>query len=285
MASEIRQIAFFFMGLVAICLVISFSAYQLTTYDSIRSIIGETAVQPSGMASLHSQYNDLQDFLTGSTGDVFTYHFAGSYIKVTRAQVQGKSEQQCNNLVLDSFTKSFYTGTDTGDLSFAYGFVGSGANAIYALLAFVFFIVLACILGAAFIRHWFDDNVELLKSSGTIMVAVCIVAFFVFLILPGILKSMMWSTLYGNTLHQEVLHVVEPRVSATFLVNTLIVTLVGAVFYGVGFFIGFEEKEHEESTERQFERKAAKPREQSLKVREQSLKVRDTPGKPGRRQL
>lgn len=266
------------MGLVAICLVISFSAYQLTTYDSIRSIIGETAVQPSGTASLHSQYDDLQDFLTGSTGDSFTYHFAGSYIKVARAQVQGKSEQQCNSLVLDSFTKSFYTGTDTGDLSFAYGFVGSGANAIYALLAFIFFIVLAGILGAAFIRHWFDDNVELLKSSGMIIVAVCIVAFFVFLILPGIVKSMMWGMLYNNTLHQEVLHVVEPRISATFLVNTLIVTLVGAVFYGVGFFIGFEEKEHEEITERQFERKAVKPHEQSVKVR-------DVPGKPGRRQL
>ncbi len=278
MATELRQIAFFLMGLAAICLVISFSAYQLTTYDSIRSIIGETAVQPSGMSSLHSQYNDLQNFLTGSTGDIFKYHFAGSYINVTRAQVQGKSEQQCNSLVLDSFTKSFYTGTDTGDLSFAYGFVGSGANAIYALLAFIFFIVFAGLLGAAFTRQWFDNNVELLKSSGVMIVAVCIVAFFVFLILPGILKSMMWSTLYGNTLHQEVLHVVEPRVTATFLVNTLIVTLVGAVFYGVGFFIGFEEKEHEVSTERQFERKAAKPHEQSVIVR-------DVPSKPGRRQL
>jgi hypothetical protein len=284
MATELRQIAFFFMGLVAICLVISFSAYQLTTYDSIRRIIGETAIQPSGMASLHSQYNDLQDFLTGSTGNSFTYHFAGSYFNYTRAQLQGKTEQQCNNLVLDSFTKSFYTGTDTGDLSFAYGFVGSGANAIYALLAFVFFIVLVGILGLAFARHWFDDNVELLKSSGTIMVAVCIVAFFVFLILPGILKSMMWSTLYGNTLHQEVLHVVEPRVSATFLVNTLIVTLVGAVLYGVGFFIGFEEKEHEESTERQFERKASTGRI-AAKPHEQSVKVREAPSKPGRRQL
>lgn len=266
------------MGLVAICLVISFSAYQLTTYDSIRSIIGETAVQPSGTASLHSQYNDLQDFLTGSTGDYFTYHFAGSYIKVARTQVQGKTEQQCNSLVLDSFTKSFYTGTDTGDLKNAYTFVGSGANAIYAFLTFIFFIVLAGILGLAFARHWFDDNVELLKSSGTILMAVCIVAFFVFLILPGILKSMMWSTLYRSMLYQEVLQVVEPRVSATFLVNTLIVTLVGAVFYGVGFFIGFEEKEHEGATERQFERKAVKPREQSVKVR-------DVPSKPGRRQL
>jgi hypothetical protein len=278
MATELRQIAFFLMGLAAICLVISFSAYQLTTYDSIRSIIGETAVQPSGMSSLHSQYGDLQNFLTGGTGDIFQYHFAGSYINVTRAQVQGKSEQQCNNLVLDSFTKSFYTGTDTGDLSNAYGFVGSGANAIYALLAFVFFIVFVGLLVMAFIRQWFDNNVELLKSSGVMIVAVCIVAFFVFLILPGILKSMMWNILYRSTLYQEVLYVVEPRVTATFLVNTLIVTLVGAVFYGVGFFIGFEEKEHEVSTERQFERKAAKPHEQSVIVR-------DAPSKPGRRQL
>lgn len=278
MATENRQIAFFLMGLAAICLVISFSAYQLTTYDSIRSIIGETAVQPSGMASLHSQYSDLQDFLTGSTNNIFTYHFAGSYIKVSRAQVQGKSEQQCNSLVLDSFTKSFYTGTDTGDLKSTYVFVGSGANAIYALLAFIFFIIFAGILVLAYTRHWFDNNVELLKSSGTMIVAVCVVAFFVFLILPGILKSMMWNILYRSTLYQEVLYVVEPRVSATFLVNTLIMTLLGAVSYGLGFFIGFEEKEHEESTERQFERKAAKPRLQSAKVH-------DVPSKPGRRQL
>ena len=116
---------------------------------------------------------------------------------------------------------------------------------------------------------------ELLKSSGTIIVAVCVVAFFVFLILPGILKSMMWNILYRSTLYQEVLYVVEPRVSATFLVNTLIMTLLGAVSYGLGFFIGFEEKEHEESTERQFEKKAAKPRIQNTKVR-------DAPSKPGR---
>lgn len=284
MATELRQVAFFFMGLAAICLVMSFSAYQLTTYDSIRSIIGEIAVQPSGTSSLHSQYGDLQDFLTGGTGDSFTYRFAGSQIVVTREQVQGKSEQQCNTLVLDAFTKSFYTGTDTGSLSFAYGFVGSGANALYAFLAFILFIVFIALLGAAFTRHWFETNVELLKNSGTIIVAICVVAFIVFLLLPGLIKSMMYNTIYSSTLAQEIVQVLEPRMSATFLVNTLIMALVGAVFYGVGFFIGFEESEHEASTEHAFERSETRPSEKKA-LQAHNPPNNAPPQKPGHRQL
>lgn len=279
MATELRHIAFFFMGIAAICLVMSFSAFQLTTYDSIRSIIGEVATQPSAAVSLHTQFNDMQEqFASGSASSV-TYRFAGSQIPVTRAQAQGKNEQQCLSMVLDAFTKSFYTGTDTGSLSFAYGFVGSGANAIYALFSLIFFVIFVAILGSAFMRQWFGTNVELLKSAGLVIVAICIVAFIAFLLLPGLVKSMMWNALYSSTLGQEILHVVEPRVSGTFLVNTLIVMLIGAVLYGVGFFIGFEEAEHAAGGESKASERLNMPQPRS------TSQFKDVPRKPGRRQL
>ncbi len=235
MALGSRDILFFFMGIIAVCLIASFSAYELTTYDSVRGILGSIVAETSQGASLHSQYNDMVDqFANG--GDVFTYHTGGQSIAVAASQVAGKSESQVIDIVVDKYAANLYNGNVNGNLVTVNKVAGAGANGLYFLATVLLFAGFLVIFVLSFIQQWYETTRDMLKSSGKIVLVMGALAFVVFLFTPSVVKSVMWSSI-SSDLGRDVMYVVEPRIMGTFLVNTLIVVLFGALLYGAGFLV------------------------------------------------
>jgi len=234
LALELRDILYFFMGIIAICLAISFGAYQLTTYDSVRGIVGDIAQQPTQVVNLHTQYGNMVDQFDNSLGDSFTYHWGSQSIEVTASQVNGMSEQQCLSLVIDEYSTNLYNGHVTGDLNTASSLAGAGANGIYFITAILAFAVFIIILILSFIQQWYETTKDTLKSAGKIILVASVLAFIILLLAPPIIESVMWGSINSSDWAREVNNVVEPRIATTFLVNTLIMVLFGALLFGVG---------------------------------------------------
>ncbi len=236
MALGSREILYFFMGIIAVCMVVFFSAYQLTTYQAIRDDFGGIAAQPSQVVDLHSQYSDMADQFSNNKGDVYTYHYGSQAIDVTAAQARGMGESQVIGIVLDRYTTNFYDGNVKGDLATASGIVGASANGFYFLAAVLLFAAFAVILVVSFVQQWYESVKDLLKSAGKIILIMSVIAFIIFLVMPSVVKSVMWTSI-STDLGRDVTHVIEPRVTGTILVNILIVVLFGALLYGAGFLV------------------------------------------------
>jgi len=284
MALGSRDILFFFMGIIAVCLVVSFSAYELTTYESVRGILGSIVADTSQGGSLHSQYNDMVDQFSNNRGDVFAYHYGDQSIDVTASQARGKSESQVIGMVLDKYAVNLYNGNVKGDLATVSGLVGTGANGFYFLATVLLFAAFFIIFILSFIQKWYESTRDLLKSSGKIILVMGVVAFVIFLFMPSVIKSVMWNSL-SSDLGRDVTYVVEPRVTGTFLVNTVIVILFGALLYGAGFLIHINTSEGEPDP-MEYVRSAPKMRTMDSQSKTRSTPVaRGPPGKPGHRQL
>jgi hypothetical protein len=278
MALGSRDIIYFFMGAIAVFMVICFSAYQLTTYDSVRDSLGGIAAQPSQVVDLHAQYNDLVDQFANGRGDVFTYHYGSQAIDVTKAQAAGKSEAQVRDMMLDKYANNFYNGNVPGSLSMVTGLVGAGANGFYFIMAVLLFAAFLVILVISFLQQWFETIKDMLKSSGKIILIMGALSFVFFLIMPSVVKSMMWASI-SSGLGRDVIHVIEPRIYGAFLVNTLILVLFGALLYGLGFFVHVNTVEEPDAM-------GYLKHEPRMKKVESRPSVRSPPpAKPGRRQL
>jgi len=284
MALGSRDILFFFMGIIAVCLVVSFSAYELTTYDAVRDALGSISAQPSQIVDLHSQYNDMVDQFSNDRGDVFTYHYGGQDIAMAASQAQGKSESQVMGIVIDKYAQNFYNGNVKGDYATVSGIVGAGANGLYFLVTVVLFAAFLIILILSFIQQWYESTRDLLKSAGKIILVMGIVAFVAFILMPSLVKSAMWGSI-NTDLGRDVTYVVEPRITGTFLVNTLIVILFGALLYGAGFLVHINTGEGEPDP-MGYVKSTPKMRAMESQPKPHSAPVAKGPsGKPGHRQL
>ena len=116
------------------------------------------------------------------------------------------------------------------------GIVGASANGFYFLMSVLLFAAFIIILVLSFIQQWYETTKDMLKSAGKIILIMSVLAFIAFLFLPAIVKSVMWASI-SSDLGRDVTYVVEPRITGTILVNTLIVVLFGALLYGAGFLI------------------------------------------------
>ena len=261
------------MGIIVVGLVLSFSAYELTTYDSVRAIMGGISAQPNQLVELHSQYDSMPDPLVSA----FTYHYGNQAIDITPSQAAGKNEDQIINMVLDKYTTNFYNGNVAGDVATVSGFAGASANGFYFLVTVVLFALFVIIFGLSFLQQWYETTKDMLKSAGKIILVMCVIAFILFLIMPSILESVMWSSI-NSGVNRDVVFVAEPRASGTILVNTLIMILFGALLYGAGFLIHINTGEGEPDA---MEYLRSTPKMQEKKVAGYS----PPPGKPGRRQL
>lgn len=284
MAIGSRDILFFFMGIIAVGMVLFFSAYQLTTYGSIRDSLANIAMQPSQVVDLHAQYNDMSDQFINDKGDVFTYHYGMQAIDINASQAAGKSESQVMGMVLDKYAVNFYNGKVPGSLSAAAGIVGVGANGFYFLMAVLMFAAFAIILGLSYIQKWYETTTDMLKSAGKIILIMSVIAFIVFLFMPSVVKSVMWASI-SSDLGRDVTYVVEPRITGTILINTLIIVLFGALLYGAGFLIHINTGEGEPDA-MGYIRNAPKMRE--TKTAPKLLNPapgKSPPARPGRKQL
>lgn len=224
------------MGIIAVGIVVFFSAYELTTYDSVRDSLGSIAEQPSQVVDLHAQYNEMVDQFANNRGDVFTYHYGMQAIDVTASQANGKTEKQVLGMLLDKYATNFYNGKVPGALSAVEGIIGASPNGFYFLMTVLLFAAFVIILALSFIQQWYETTKDMLKSAGKIILILGVIAFIVFLFLPSVVKSVMWASI-SSDLGRDVTYVIEPRVTGTILVNTLIVVLFGALLYGAGFLI------------------------------------------------
>ncbi len=284
MALGTRDILFFFMGIIAVCLVVSFSAYELTTYGAVRDAMGSISSQPSQIVDLHSQYDEMADQFSNNRGDLFTYHYGGQDIGIVASQVKGKGESQVMGMVLDKYTQNFYDGNVKGDYATVSGIAGKGANGLYFLVTVLLFAVFLAIFILSFIQQWYESTRDLLKSSGKIILVMGVVAFVVFLFMPSVVKSVMWGSI-STDLGRDITHVVEPRITGTFLVNTLIVILFGALLYGAGFLIHINTGEGEPDP-MGYVKSAPKIRNADGQPKARSAPAARSPsGKPPRRQL
>ena len=283
MALELKDILYLFMGILAVCLVISFSAYQLTTYDAVRSTVGAVAAETIQGANLHTQYLSMLNQFNNDEGNIFTYTWGSQSINVTMADAQGKTEPSVIALVLDRYSQNIYSGNVPNDLSTASSLAGSGANGFYFVTAILMFAAIFVILILSFIQQWYETTKDMLKSAGKIILIMSVLAFLAFLVLPPIVESVMYGSISGNNWSLNVNSVVEPRITSAFLVNSLILILFGALVYGMGFL--FHINTGEEGVEAgEYFRSAPKK-----SVAKSAPKVKSDPGNqpenPGHRQL
>ena len=226
-------------GLVAVLFIIAFTAWGLTTYGSIRHVVGVMAGQPDRAADLHDQYQDMVTSFTGGNGDTFTFHFRSEPITITQAQVAGLDEAGVISLVLDTYTSGLYDNSLTsGGLGAAGVFVGSTGNLLYALTALIF--ATGFILFTAGAVRGFADlpGPYKLKSAGRTIAAFCAVVFVLCALLPGILKSLFWGSVANNSAARDSLDILEPLVVGSLLRNVLLVIVIAGILYVAGFYVG-----------------------------------------------
>jgi hypothetical protein len=150
------------MGIMAVCLVASFSAYELTTYDSVRGVLGSIVAETSQGAGLHSQYNDMVDQFSNNRGDVFTYHTGDQSIAVTASQVAGKNEAQVIGIVVDKYAQNLYNGNVNGNLATVNSVAGAGGNGWYFLATVLLFAGFLVIFILSFIQQWYETTRDML---------------------------------------------------------------------------------------------------------------------------
>jgi len=284
MAVGPREILFFFMGIIAICLVASFSAYELTTYDSMRGILGSLVTDTSQGASLHSQYNNMVAQFSNNHGNPFTYNCGDQPVVMAPLEVAGKSEDQVIGMVLDKFAANLYNGNYQGKLSVLSAFAGAGAHSLYFFATLLLFCAFTAIFVLALTQQWYESMSGMLKSSGKMALVLGIIAFVAFLFLPSVANSALWS--YNSSdLGRDLTYVVEPRIMGTLLVNMLILILFGALLYGAGFLVHINTGEGEPNP-MEYVRSSPKMRAAGGKPQTRSSPATKVPAsKPGRRQL
>jgi hypothetical protein len=224
-------------GLVAVLFIVAFTAWGLTTYGSVRHVVGDLAAQPDKAADLRDQFEEMATQFSGGASS-FTYYFRSAPITVAPAQVTGMGESEVISLVLDIYTSGLYDNSlQSGGLGAASVFVGSTGNLLYAATALVFAIAFI-LFNAGAVRGFAELPLPFkLKSAGKIIAAFCAVVFFIFALLPGLLKSLFWGPVGNNSAIRDALNLLEPLVVGSLLRNTLLVILIAGVIYVAGIWL------------------------------------------------
>ncbi|MCD1296048.1 hypothetical protein CUJ83_13675 [Methanocella sp. CWC-04] len=237
MSIKYRYILLFVMGLFAILLVLSFSTFQLTTYQSLRDISSNIAEIPSQKAYLDGQYKDMRTFFSENKGEFYTYYFESLPVSISKSQVTGLTEQETIDLVLDSFTAKLYHVKYGGITAKISEYAGSGSNGLYLVITIILFI--AFVSSTIFTLHpgWKKNSTELLRSTGKTLAVMCLVSMIVFVLAPGIVKTMIWQYIPSTGNARDILEIVESRVTATLFFNNLIMVILGALIYASGAYL------------------------------------------------
>ena len=249
MRDGLRYALLLIAGLVALLLIVSFTAWGLTTYGSIRHIIGDMAARPDRAADLQSQYDDMALYFNAGSGDTYTFHFRSAPIAVSQAQVSGLSEGDAIGVVLDSYTSGLYNNDLPSGGPGAAGVLFNGAgNQVYFALTIVFLIAFILLVAGTVLLPERPRPANVM-SAGKAIAGTGVVAFFVFALLPGLLKSIYWGSVAGI---RDILTAIEPEVTGSLLRNTVLLILLAAALYAAGFWM-------ERQSETPLSRAAKKP--------------------------
>jgi hypothetical protein len=148
------------------------------------------------------------------------------------------AEDEVVSLVLDVYTSGLYDNSlQSGGLGAANMFVGSTGNILYAVTALIFAVAFVLFTAGA-VRGFGDLPLPLkLKSAGKTIAAFCAVVFFIFALMPGLLKSLFWGSVANNSGIRDALDILEPGIVGSLLRNMLLVILIAAVIYIAGFWL------------------------------------------------
>lgn len=225
-------------GLAAVLFIIFFTAYGLTTYGSIRGIVGSIAAETDQAASLHNQFVAMTSHFSSNQGDTFTYRFGGLPIAVDKSEVAALDETRVLNLMLDIYTSNIY------HVKFSAGLMGkigslfnADANFACGLLALISFAALIVLAIASILPYWEGTFGKKLKDEGLAIIAFCALAFFVFLIAPALIKSIIWGSIPSSDVARDIIRIIESRVVSSLLLDDILVGLIGALIFAVGYFI------------------------------------------------
>jgi hypothetical protein len=239
MRDGLRYALLLLAGFVAVLLVVSLSAYSLTTYGSIRAIVGDVAAQPGQAASLQSQYKDMQKYFSEGRGDTFTYHFGAMPISIGRDQVSGLDEGRTLEMIVDIYASSLYlVKYNTGLMGSVGSIIGSSGNGMYAAITVALALALAVAGAAAVLPQWQGAFPARLKDAGKVLIIFCAVAFVFFLLAPGIVKSVVWDSIPNTGSGRDIVRVIESRITSSLLLNTLLMMALGLVLYAAGYVLG-----------------------------------------------
>lgn len=225
-------------GLAAVLLIIFFTVYGLTTYGSIRGIVGSIAAETDQAASFHNQFDEMTGYFAGNKGDTYTFRFGGLPISVDKSEAGGLDETRALNLMLDIYTSNIYhVKYSTGLMGIIGSFFNADANFMFALLALLSLAAFMVLAIASVLPAWEGTLAKKLKDEGLVIVAFCAVAFFVFLIAPALIKSIIWGSIPSSDVARDIIRIIESRVVSSLLLDDILIALVGILVYAVGFFI------------------------------------------------
>jgi hypothetical protein len=142
------------------------------------------------------------------------------------------------NLMLDIYTSNIYhVKYSTGLMGKIGSLFDAESNFIFALLALLSLVAFIVLAIASVLPVWEGAFSKKLKSEGLTIVAFCAVAFFIFLIAPALIKSIIWSSIPSSDVARDIIRIIESRVVSSLLLDDILIALVGVLIYAVGFFI------------------------------------------------
>ncbi|HMK47092.1 MAG TPA: hypothetical protein VK436_10745 [Methanocella sp.] len=225
-------------GLTAVLLILAYTAYGVTTYDSIRGIVGDIAAQPGQAASLHDQYLAMNSFFNNDQGDIYTYHFGSLPVSLAKSDVGNLDEGRTINLMLDVYTSNIYhVKYSTGIMGRFGGLFNAETNMILGILMMIVlgsFIILAV---ASLLPYWEEPLHKKLIEEGLIIIGFCLVALFVFLLAPPLIKSIFWGLIPGTDGARDIIHIIESRIVSSLLIGDILVLISGVILLTAGFYL------------------------------------------------
>lgn len=234
----IRHAVLLLAGIAAVLLTVAFTAYGLTTYDSIRGIVGDISGQSEQMSSLQDQYLQMSMFFSENKGDTFTYHYGGLPLSVSKADVARLDEQKTIDMVLDIYASNIYhVRYQTGIMGSIGSIFNAGGNKLYTIMTFIMLLIFLALAICALLPVWEDSMSTMLKEEGIMLIVICILAFIVFLIAPGIVKSIVWDSIPNIDNSREIVRAIESRIVSSLLVNNIILVILGAFLYAAGHLL------------------------------------------------
>ncbi len=241
MRDGIRHAILVVAGLLGVLLVISFTAWGLTTYGSIRHIVGDMAAQPDKAVSLQNQYDDMT-IAFASGNDAYTFHFNSAPVDVGKSQAEGLDRDAVIRLVMDRYASDLYNGRLTaGGPGFAGIFFSATGNLIYFLLMLIIAIMFIAFVAGGIVPFTGTPMPDRLKSAGKVIAAVCTVAFLFFAFIPGLIKSIAWGNIANADAARDILDIIEPALVSSLLRNTLLMIIIGGILFGAGYYQQMQE--------------------------------------------
>lgn len=236
MRDGLRHALLVVAGLLGVLLVVSVTAWGLTTYGSVRNVVGNLAAQPDKAVSLQDQYEDMTIAFAGGS-DSYTFRFNSAPIEVSKSQAGGMGRDDVINIVLDTYTSDLYNDRLTaGSPGFAGIFFNATGNLIYLVIMLIIAILFIAFVAAAILPFPEKPMPDRLKTSGKIIVIICILAFLFFAFTPGLIKSLAWGYIGNHDAARDVLDILEPALVGSLLRNALLVAALGGILYGVGYY-------------------------------------------------